>query len=209
MQLTTRCPALLSCAAAALAAGALAAGPAAAAPRPAAAGAPCPTAATSAPFTAWQDVADYVLAPDGGAEAGGAGWTLQGGASVVEGNEPYAVGGAADHRAIDLPAGSSATTAAMCIGAADRTLRLFLDGPATGQLSVQAVYTTGDGRETAMPLATAAGTGAWAISDVISMRVNELAPQAGGSLQVALRFTPRGQGDWRVDDVYVDPYRLK
>src|SRR5689334_623505 len=125
MQLATRRPALLSCAAAALAATALAAGPAAAAPPPAA-GAPCPTAATSTPFEAWQDVADYVLAPDGGAEAGAAGWTLQGGASVVEGNEPFAVGGAADHRAIGLPTGSSATTAAMCVGVADRTLRFFL-----------------------------------------------------------------------------------
>jgi len=206
MRLTARRPALLSCAAAALAVSAIAAGPAAAAPPPAT-GDPCPTAATTAPFTAWQDVADYVLAPDGGAEAGGAGWTLDGGASVVEGNEPFAIGGAADHRSIDLPAGSSATTAAMCVGVADRTVRFFLDGPATGQLSVQAVYTTAGGRESAMPLATADGSGAWAVSDVIPMRVNELAP--GGSLQVALRFTPRGSGTWQIDDVYVDPYRLK
>jgi hypothetical protein len=208
MQLMTRRPALLSCAAAALAASALAAGSAAAAPPPAA-GAPCPTAATTAPFTAWQDAADYFMAPDGGAEAGAGAWTLQGGAGVVEGNEPFAIGGAADHRAIHLPAGSSATTAAMCVGSADRTLRFFLDGPSTGQLSVQAVYTTDGGRETAMPLATAGGTGTWAISDVISMRVNELAPQAGGSLQVALRFTPRGSGSWNIDDVYVDPYHRK
>jgi hypothetical protein len=209
MQLTTRRPALLSCAAAALAATALVgAGSAAAAPPPAA-GAPCPAAATTTPFTAWQDTADYVLAPDGGAEAGATAWTLQGGAGVVEGNEPFAIGGVADHRAIDLPAGSAATTAAMCIGVADRTLRFFLDGPATGRLSVQAVYTTAGGRETAMPLATAGGTGTWAVSDVIAMRVNELAPQAGGSLQVALRFTPRGPGSWRIDDVYVDPYRRK
>lgn len=221
MQLVTPRRTLLSCAAAALAATAIVAAPAGAAPPPFAAGGPCPSIPTAAPFQAWQDAADYVLAPDGGAEGGGAGWTLHGGASVVEGNEPFAVGGAADHRSIELPAGSSATTAAMCIGAAERTLRFFLDGPVTGRLSVQAVYATAAGeeaavlpatavgRETAVPLATAGGSGAWAVSDVIPMRVDELAAQSGGSLQVALRFTPRGPGGWRIDDVYVDPYRMR
>lgn len=210
MQLATPRRTLLSCAAAALAATAIVAAPAGAAPPPVAPGKPCPSVPTVAPFQAWQDAADYVLAPDGGAEAGGTGWTLQGGASVVEGNEPFAVGGAADHRSIELPAGSSATTAAMCIGAAERTLRFFLDGPVGGRLSVQAVYSAGaGGREAAVPLATAGGSGAWAVSDIIAMRVDELAAQSGGSLQVALRFTPRGPGGWRIDDVYVDPYRMR
>lgn len=29
---------------------------------------------------------------------------------------------------------------------------------------------------------------------------------SGGSAQLSIRFTPLLGGDWRVDDVYVDPY---
>jgi hypothetical protein len=210
MRLAIRRSSALCCAAAALAATAIAASPAAAAP----AAAPgstssCPSVPTVEPFAPWQDVADYVLAPDGGAEAGGAAWTLEGGAGVVEGNETFAAGGPGDHRSLDLPAGSTATTAPMCIGIEDRTMRFFLNGPATGQLSVQAIYTAANGRETAVPLATAGGSGTWAPSAVVPMRVNELAAQSGGALQVALRFTPRGNSGWQIDDVFVDPYRMR
>jgi hypothetical protein len=209
MQLAIRRCAALSCAVAALAATAIAASPAAAAsPADPASASSCPAVPTIQPFAAWQDVADYVLAPDGGAEAGGAAWTLEGGARVVEGNESFAVGGPSDHRSLDLPAGSSATTAPMCIGIEHRTMRFFLNGPSTGQLSVEAVYQAG-GRETVVPLATAGGSGTWAPSAAVPMRVNELAPQFGGTLQVALRFTPHGARGWQIDDVYVDPYRVR
>ncbi|MEA2420648.1 MAG: hypothetical protein QOE60_2854, partial [Thermoleophilaceae bacterium] len=53
---------VVSSATVALAAAALTAAPAAAAPS---APAGCPDVATVQPFTAWQDTADYLLAPDG------------------------------------------------------------------------------------------------------------------------------------------------
>lgn len=59
-----------------------------------------PAAPLSQPFAQWTDTADYVLVPDGGLEAGGAEWTLARGAAVVEGNEPFQVGGASDHLAL-------------------------------------------------------------------------------------------------------------
>ena len=205
MQCANRRATVLSCAAAALAAAAITAAPAAAAPAAAA----CPAVPTVQPFTAWQDVADYVLAPDGGLEAGGSAWALTGGARVVEGNESFAVGGPRDHRSLDLPAGSSATTAAMCIGIEHRTMRFFLTSASGGQVAVQALLRAPGGRETAVPLATAGATGAWAPSAVVPMRVNELAPALGGTLQVKLRFTPRANRGLRIDDVYVDPYRVR
>jgi hypothetical protein len=208
MQLAARRSSALSCAAAALVAAAITASPAAAAPAPAPAPSSCPAVPVVQPFTAWQDSADYMLAPDGGAEAGGAGWTLQGGARVVEGNETFAVGGPRDHRSVELPAGSTATTAPMCIAIEHRTMRFFLNGPANSQVGVQAVYRVG-GRENVVPLTTAGGSATWAPSAIVPMRVNELAPQNGGTLQVSLRFTPRGSRGLRIDDVYVDPYRVR
>jgi hypothetical protein len=206
MHLAARRQTVFACAATALAAAAIAATPAVAAGPP---GPGCPAAPTVQPFTAWQDVADYVLAPDGGLEAGGAGWSLVDGARVVEGNASFAVGGPTDHRSLELPAGSSATTAPICIGSEHRTMRFFVNGPSTGQLSVQAIYTVPGGRAKTVPLGNVGGAGSWAPSEVLPMRVNELAPEYGNALQVALRFTPRGARGWSIDDVYVDPYRVR
>ncbi len=43
-------------------------------------------------FKPWGDQHSYVLAPDGGFESGGAGWSLNGGAKAVNGNESYNAG---------------------------------------------------------------------------------------------------------------------
>src|SRR5689334_17768091 len=47
-------------------------------------------------FAPWHDNKGYVLTDNGGFEQGDTGWTLADGAAVVEGNETFAVGGAAD-----------------------------------------------------------------------------------------------------------------
>jgi hypothetical protein len=49
------------------------------APASAGLGLACPSA-TSTPFAAWKDYANYAFAPDGGFESGGSGWSLSGGA---------------------------------------------------------------------------------------------------------------------------------
>jgi hypothetical protein len=197
----------LSCAVSALAATALSAAAASAQAATPAAG--CPAAPAVQPFRAWQDTADYILAPDGGLEGGGSFWQLQGGAGASEGNEPFFVGGADDHLALGLPAGSSATTAPMCIAVEDRTMRFFATGAKTGTLSVEALYTTPDGGPQSVALGTVQGNGAWAPTAALPMKVNTLAPTYGNALPVSLRFTPRGPGGWRIDDVYVDPYRVR
>jgi hypothetical protein len=207
VQLPARSRSVLSCAAAALAAAALSAAPAAA--HTATPGPGCPAVPTVQPFSAWQDVADYVLAPDGDIEAGARSWQLEGGARAGEGNEPFRVGGAADHTALDLPAGAAATTAPMCIGVEHRTMRFFATGATSGELTVQALYRERDGRRKAVTLGSIRGRGAWAPSDILPMRVNEKAPEFGNALAVSLRFAPRGSSSWRIDDVYVDPYRSR
>jgi hypothetical protein len=207
VHLTDRSRIVLSCAATALAAAALSASPAAARTS-AAPAAGCPVVPTLQPFSPWQDTADYFLAPDGGLEAGGATWGLQGGARTVEGNEPFRVGAPTDHRALDLPAGSSATTAPLCIGVEHRTMRFFATGTTTGTLSVDALYSEG-AKQRSVSLGSVRSGGSWAPTDVLPMKVNERAPAFGNALQVSLRFTPRGKGGWRIDDVYVDPYRVR
>jgi hypothetical protein len=205
MHLPARWRTAVSAAAAALAATALAAGPAAADTGPSPGG--CPDVPTVQPFAPWQDVADYFLAPDGDVEAGAGSWLLSGGASVVEGNEPYA-GAAGDHQSLRLPAGASATTAPMCIDEEHRTMRFFGRSTGASALRVEALYTKRNGNEKSVTLGNVRGDDAWAPSDVLAMRVNELAAD-DNAMSVSLRFSARGNSTWLVDDVYVDPYRTK
>jgi hypothetical protein len=150
-----------------------------------------------------------MLAPDGDLEGGATSWLLQGGARTVEGNEPFNVGRTADHTSLQLPAGSSATTAPMCIGVEHRTMRFFASAATSGALVVTATYTKRNGTVKSVRLGAARGTPAWAPSDVLPMRVNEKAENFDNALWVTLTFAPRGADAWLIDDVYIDPFRFK
>ena len=206
MHLTSCRRTVLSAAATAFAAAAVFAAPASAAPAYVAGG--CPDVPTVQPFAPWQDVADYFLAPDGDLEGGGAGWLLEDGAHVVDGNEPFYVGSPDDHQALRLPAGASATTAPMCIGEEHRTMRFFGTSTRNGALKVEALYTKRNGKQKSVTLGAVRGDDTWAPSEILPMRVNELADDDQG-LSVSLRFESKGNSTWTIDDVYVDPFRMK
>jgi hypothetical protein len=168
--------------------------------QPAAAQAACPQESVSRTFLPWLDPALYQAAPDGGFEAGAAGWTLSGGAAVAEGNEPYFVGSAADVRSLALPAGSAATTPPICIGIEHPTIRFFArnTGSPTSTLGVQVVL----GERLAVPIGVVSGSGEWAPTLPLPVLANLL-----GERDVAFRFAPADRrGEWTIDDVYVDPY---
>jgi hypothetical protein len=126
-----------------------------------------------------------------------------------EGNETFAVGGPDDHRSLELPAGASATTAPMCIGEEHKTMRFFATTTGRGALTVEAIYTKRNGKAKSVTLGAVRGDDAWAPTDVLPMRVNELAGDYDNAMSVSLRFTVRGNATWQIDDVYVDPFRMK
>ena len=189
-------------AAAAFAAAALLAVPTAASAEEAAP-AGCPDIPTTQAFAAWGDLSDYFMAPGGDVEDGADTWSLSGGAAAVEGNEPFGAGS----RSLLLPAGGSATTAAMCVGVEHRSMRFFARGPSSGVLRVEAVYEKRTSKEKAVHVATVSTSSDWAPTDVLPMIVNEHAGDYGNALPVALRFSAVGTGSWQIDDVLVDPYR--
>jgi hypothetical protein len=171
----------------------------------------CPDADASQPFLPWGDQALYVLAPDGGFENGGDVWDLQHGATVVSGDESFQVGGADDSQALALPQGSDATTAPICIGIDSPTARLFVrnDGDPDSSLRVSVIVQTLLGPLT-VPIGDVSGTDSWHPTPVLLLLANLTAlPIVNGSTaSIRLRFTPRGSGgDWRIDDVYVDPWK--
>ncbi|MDX6704864.1 MAG: hypothetical protein QOI48_710 [Solirubrobacteraceae bacterium] len=169
----------------------------------------CPDVPMTDTFAPWGDSAQYLLAPDGGLEKGGSAWSLTRGATVAEGNATFKVGGLADRRSLALPAGSSATTAKMCIGVEHRSMRFFVKRTAAqpkASLNVDVLYLNAAGKASSRRIGRINSGRTWAPSSVLPLIVNRLAPARGNAMQVSLRFTPQG-GAFTIDDVYVDPWR--
>ena len=172
----------------------------------------CPTPAAQT-FAQWGDSNYYIPAPDSGFENGAAGWTLTGGARVVSGNESYMVGNAGDSHSLALPAGSSATSPPMCIGLLSGGMRLFVQntGAATSNMHVQVIYNGGvgallGGLTSTLRISdqgTFPGAQTWQPSPDVAM-IGGVLPLLTQSVQ--FRFTPLSTGgNWRIDDVYLDP----
>ncbi len=161
--------------------------------------------ALSSPFASFGDHRSYALAPGGNLESGAQGWTLAGGAGVVLGNEPFYVGGTRHRYALQLPAGASATTARMCIDETYPLFRMFVRnvGALSGALRVEVLRHDWSGRALTVGAGSLQVTStAWTLSRDLRIA---LASTMGTGTPVSFRFTADG-GDWRVDDVYVDPY---
>ncbi|MDX6608376.1 MAG: hypothetical protein QOF85_301 [Solirubrobacterales bacterium] len=159
-------------------------------------------------FAPWGDQHSYALAPDGGFESGGAGWSLRG-AQVVAGNESYQLNGLADSGSLALPAGSSATSAPICMSI-DTPLFRFVarnTGDPSSRLRVEAVYSLLGLVRTNVVNTVSAGL-SWEPSKQVST-VLGLSTIVGTVLPSAIeiRFTPLdSKGQWQVDDLYVDPF---
>jgi len=169
----------------------------------------CPYKGAEQVFKPWGDSSSYVLAPDGGFEAGGAGWSLGGGAAVTEGNESFFLNEAADRRSLSLPAGSSAVSPPICMSIDTPHFRLLArnTGNPAATLRVEATYSL-LGLVRTRTVGTVSGASGWAptqqVSTVLTLAtvVGTLIPSA-----IQIRITPVGSGGkWQVDDVYVDPF---
>jgi hypothetical protein len=170
----------------------------------------CDDGALTKPFAPWGDTANYKLVKGGALEGAPAGWTLRGNAKVVSGNEPWKVGGSNHSRSLSLPAGSSAITAPVCVGLGEPTLRFFAKKN-RGLLSTLAVSVhvkTSLGLVVPLPISVVLGNGQWKPTAPMLIVANLLPLLPGDRTPVAFQFTPL-LGDWQIDDVYVDPMRMR
>jgi hypothetical protein len=169
----------------------------------------CGNQVDSNPFARWGDNNSYTLVPGGTFEAGGLPWMLASGAKVAAGNESYYVNASSDHNSLSLPSGSSATSLAVCTSIYHPTLRLFVNntGLASSRLRVEALYPGLLGGVQVARLGELGGTSTWQPSPELQLTVtNLLATLSPSQTAIAYRFTPEGTGgQWRIDDVYVDP----
>jgi hypothetical protein len=165
------------------------------------------------PFAQFGDRANYKLVTNGSFETGTAGWTLRGGAKVVSGNEPWKVGGSNHAKSLVLPAGSTAISPVSCVGLAEPTLRLFVKknrAPLLGisTLAVSVYVKTSLGLTVPVPVGVVLANGQWKATPSMLIVANLLPLLPGDRTPVAFQFTPV-LGDWQIDDVYVDPMRVR
>jgi len=180
--------------------------------QPARASTGCPDYSLGRYFLPWLDPAYYTLAPNGGLENGSKAWSLSGGARVVPGNESFDVRAAGDKYSLSLPPGSTATTGTTCVETLDSTMRLFAvnSGSLLSTLKVEVLYEDTFGTPRAQTIALLAGTARWQPTLPTAFLANLLHPPllTDGKVEVAFRFTPQGDlSGWRLDDVYVDPFK--
>jgi hypothetical protein len=161
------------------------------------------------PFRPWGDPLNYVLVPNGILEGGTRHWTLDGDASGQHGNEPFFVHSTRDRFSLALPPRSSATTATMCVGIEDPTLRFFArnEGSIWSTLVVEVFFEDAEGRVRSQAIGQLRGGPVWEPTPPLPLLVNLLPLLPGERTPVAFRFTTVGEGDWSLDDVYVDPWR--
>jgi hypothetical protein len=152
----------------------------------------------------------YYLAPNGGFESGSNGWSLNGGASVVSGNQPFLTSGS---HSLSLPSGSTATGPTVCIGPKDVSVRVFAsdEGGTDNGLRLRVLWygllntVIGLSDVTVYP----AG-GPWAAGGQLdsSGGGNVIIPLLG-STSARIQATPLGSGsNWRIDDLYIDPWMV-
>jgi hypothetical protein len=179
------------------------------------------------PFDRWADPFNYVLVPNGTFERSAQGWQLTAGVRVVPGNEAYYVHRRGERRSLRLGGSNAvANSPAMCVQAGVLpielypTMRFFARnlGAVSSTLRVDVRFEGPDGDVLVAPIALLHGSERWASTrweptDPIAVVAN-LLPNLGdpllGESAVAFRFSPQdNDGDWRIDDVYVDPYRSR
>jgi hypothetical protein len=160
-------------------------------------------------FSPWGDRHAYVLAPDGGFESGGAGWSLRNGAQVTEGNETFYLNESTDSRSLSLPGGSSAISPPICMSLDTPMFRMIArnGGDPRSRLRVEASYKL-LGLIRTKALSTVAAGSSWVptqqMSTVLTLStiIGTLIPS---SIQIRI-FPLDSRGKWQVDDLYIDPF---
>jgi hypothetical protein len=173
----------------------------------------CAAQSLSRTFLPWWDFANYTALSGGDFEGAGDDWSTSGDAAIANGNEPYRVGGIGDSHSLSLPAGTSATSPAICVGLEHPTIRFFSKRQSGGWLSlasmrVDVLFETSTGHVASLPIGAVGNGGYWQATSPMLVVANLLPLLPGEQTPVAFRFTAQG-ADFSVDDIWVDPYGRK
>lgn len=157
------------------------------------------------PFSRFGDYNNYVLVPGGAFESGDPVWKLAGGAKVVRGNESFYVRSRTDQQSLSLPSGSTATSPAMCFDPGDWHFRFFVSG--SGSVRVKVVVKSLLGVLSTLDGGTVKGGSTWRPSPEVELLLTNVCGLVSTD-SVSLRLMPTAGSNVRVDDVYLDPWKV-
>jgi hypothetical protein len=159
----------------------------------------CEYGPTSQAFAPFGDRADYYLAPGGDFES--LTWSSWGRPSLVFEANPYSLAGGV--RSLRLDDGEGVRSPLLCVSRDTPHLRFLAKGD-DGQLDVEVrVYRNGRVKDSSSGSVSPSRHRWWAPSRNIDLKAESLRSGEVGEVTVSFR----SQGDWLIDDVYVDPYR--
>jgi len=165
----------------------------------------CPSR-QSAPVFSWAlDPNLYFPMPGGDFEDGGRTWSTAGSARVVDGiNETVMPASDDDSHALNLPAGTSATAAPLCVNGTATLMRFFARSRGLAGIALVVVTARTDSGATQVLLSPALPlTPAWS-APLLLFRL----PLLGDEFtSVTVSIKSIGLGGIDVDDVYVDPLK--
>jgi hypothetical protein len=161
--------------------------------------------AKSYPFRPWGDGDAYCAFPNLGLEAGATGWTLEGKASIVSGNEPWHVSGSGTHT-LQLGPSATATSSPLPVSLLDPWIRFFArSNGANGPLRVQVVFHGLLGNLTGLLNVGTLSQKTYSSWQPTAPEPSLLAlPLLTSTAEVVLT-SQQSSGSWQVDDVYLDP----
>jgi hypothetical protein len=165
--------------------------------------------ATSQPFTRWGDYESYCAFPNLGFESGKKSWTLTGSTAVVAANEPWHVSGPGTH-ALQLGPGATALSSPLPVSLLDPWIRFFArSAGANGSLRVQVVFRGVLGNLTGLLNIGALSPSGYSSWQPTQRVLSTLAlPLATTSAQMVVT-SQASHGSWQLDDVYLDPCKMK
>lgn len=173
----------------------------------------CSTPLIENPFARFGDRRNYVMAPSGSFESASlAGWQLSAAARRVTEADPVDLGTNDGAGMLSLSAKATVISPTMCVDLDYPTFRVLTKAgqPDSSEFKIEIAYP--DSRKPAWEELSKfdgkqfvnAGSG-WRLTSDMDMKPN-LGGKTAGYRRVAFRFTALS-GNWRVDDLYVDPRR--
>jgi hypothetical protein len=166
----------------------------------------CAVSASSPLFAAWGDENLYSPFAGGTFEVGTSGWSNDGGAGIVSGDDDHSLTTAGTH-AMQIPGKATASSPTMCVDSTMPSMRFFIRRTSgSGNLTI--IGTLGDDKHAVIAtLATLTATTSWAPTPPIVFPTSLAALVGTGSLNVQFQFVSDPGTTFRIDDVAMDPYR--
>jgi hypothetical protein len=157
----------------------------------------CPVQDTTQAFAQFGDTNEYFLAPGGAFEE--LSWTKTGSVELSEVDDPFGLAGGS--YSVRLERNQSVRSLPICV---DRTTpHLRFVGRGSGQLDVEVRVSYRGSTDSSSGSVDSDDHRTWAPSRFVALKTDAI--RAGDSATATITF--RSQGTWRVDDVFIDPYR--